>query len=208
MKKNHQNQSAYLTTWGILFAVFLQGCMTTQPPAFTNRKAVTDWSLSGKIGVVYPNEDCHQARCTTKSHQGSIDWQQQQSDYRIKLSDPFGREVIAIVGNQQYLRAGSPNRTPVQTTPKDFMNVLLGDTASTTALNHLTPQDLSYWVTGRANPAQPFTAKGSGFVQKGFTINSKQWRQTSVGQMPSLITVSKEHFKIRLVIKEWQTLAQ
>lgn len=180
---------------------WLGGCASSE--TFINTAAENHWQLSGKIGLVYPESHCSGNDCRSRSDQGKIDWRQQAQTYAIRISDPFGRVVMRINGDNQQLQAQSADQAAIHTTPDEFV-ALIANNADNQALSNLSPAWLSYWVTGRPAPDTPISAQnGNQFVQQGYTVNAKQWRDTSVGKMPSLIVVNKDDFTLRLVVREW-----
>lgn len=205
IKTIKQNKS--LTATLGLTTLLLAGCATT--PQMVSNSPINHWSMAGKIAIVYPARSCNREVCPKQSDQGKIQWQQQKQHYRIVLSDPFGRKVIEIEGNDNMLQATTPGKAPIQATPEAFVTLLTKKRSQSALFAELRPQDLRYWVTGRAVPNIEKTDKGNdAFIQKGFTITSRQWRDTPLGYLPSLVTVVKEQLKLRLVIKHWSKAEQ
>lgn len=184
----------------------LQGCVSDK--SLVDSHLVEAWHLSGKIGIAYPSKNCSRDYCPPHSAQGNLAWQQKKSAYDIELSDPFDRVVMTVAGDQQRLLAKMPGKPPVSATPSELMSLLIGNNEQKAAFLQLGPQDLQYWVTGRPVPKVAHEKKSeSDFEQKGFTISSRQWRKTPVGNMPALVTIHQGDFKVRLVIREWQKIA-
>ncbi|PID58485.1 MAG: hypothetical protein CR957_00425 [Gammaproteobacteria bacterium] len=194
--------------WLALFVVgLLSGCASTDNLGAGDSPAPKQWQLNGKIGLIYPDADCSgQGDCRTKSDQGKISWQQQTPHYRITLSDPFNRVVMSLAGDEQNLRATSPDQPPIDTTPNEFVAVLAHN-ADNPALSTLSPAWLSYWVTGRPAPDSTVSQKtGNAFTQAGYRVSARKWQQTPLGHMPTLIVVKKDHFTLRLAVQSWQAL--
>lgn len=204
------NNDKWFGRWGVFVSfvvvIFLQGCIGDK--SFIDSRIIDTWGLSGKIGIAYPNNNCQKDYCPPRSEQGNLQWKQRKNAYHFEVSDPFGRVVMTITGDNQQLLAKAPGQTPIHSTPSEFMSLLVGRHKQKAILSHLSPQDLRYWVTGRPVPQVPHEKRGdSDFTQKGFTISSRQWRKTPAGNMPALVTVRKGDFKLRVVIREWQKLA-
>lgn len=193
---------------GLLASAVLQGCVSSSGVAST--AAVNNWQLSGKIAAVYPKTNCMQENCSPHSDQGKIKWKQQGEQYNIAVSDPFGRVVIELNGDKQMITAVSPEHEPIQTSPEDFLMLLMNKKVQNKALSNLNPDDLRYWVTGRVSPTAGKVTKksqnGYSFAQKGYTITTGQWRSTPIGQLPSMVNIVKDKFKLRLVIRNWQSV--
>lgn len=185
--------------------LLLSGCASTTPMMDT--RVNDNWQLNGKIGVAYPDAKCNRDNCPARSDQGRILWQQQSQRYQIEISDPFERVLIRLDGNDDNLRAQSPGKAPINATPAQFIALMVNESEQQSALSALTPHLLRHWVTGRPAPDTDVTRSGSQqFKQQGFTVAAKQWRKTTVGQMPSLVTIEKGQVKLRLVVREWQPI--
>lgn len=204
------NSSRYRQSyWSALIVggiLVLQGCASTT--AFSDGKAEKAWTMNGKIGMVYPEANCVGNDCRMRSDQGSIRWQQQKTHYEIVLSDPFGRELLQLAGDNRQLTASAPGKQRISASPDEFARLLTNQKTQQQAFADVTPADLSHWITGRANPQHPVQESGNGFEQKGFHINPSQWRDTNVGKMPSLVVVKKGQITLRIVIKAWGNLAK
>lgn len=206
---NIKKQPKRVIFWGLVIpTLLLQGCISTNSDTFVDNRVLDRWALNGKIGLVYPQAHCQGSDCRKRSDQGGISWQQQRSDYDITITDPFGRTVLTVSGNPQQLRAQSPGENPLVVAPKEFLALLAKDSTQRSILSELSPDDLRYWVTGRVNPAYPVEKKQDTFEQKGFSISARQWRTTPAGNVPALVTVKKDDFTLRLVVREWSALAQ
>lgn len=193
----------HIKTIGFLLILLgLSGCAST--PQSVSNQPITHWVLRGKIAIIYPGTHCNRESCPKQSDQGRIHWQQQAEHYQVTLFDPFGRRVMTIVGDDQALKADQPNHPSIHTTPQNLVSLMTKNRRQNELFSTLDPQDLRYWITGRAVPKQPIQQqKPHSFMQKGFTVNSRQWRETDLGFLPSLITVTKEDLVLRLVIQQW-----
>lgn len=186
----------------LLVFLGLLGCAST--PQSVTDEPITHWTLSGKIAIIYPSANCNRENCPKQSDQGRINWKQQGEYYNITLFDPFGRRVMTIEGNDSTLTASQPKQPVIQTTPQNLVSLLTKNRRQNKLFSALSPQDLRYWITGRAVPQQAVEQqKAHSFVQKGFTVAGRQWRDTTSGFLPSLVTVTKEELALRLVIQQW-----
>ncbi len=189
----------------VLLALLVQGCASNHIAIET--RLVDQWKLNGKIAIAYPSSNCKAIGCPPRSDQGGIDWTQDKQNYTITLNDPFGRRVINIEGNEQSLTFKIPNKPQQQTTPENFVRLLIGQSKQKTALSDLTPRDLQYWLTGRPVPKIEHVKREKGvFEQKGYTVTAKQWRGSPIGNMPSLVVIKKANTMLRLVIRDWMKL--
>lgn len=189
-----------------LFSTLLLTSCVSNRDNFTNVKVTNHWRLNGKIGLVYPEANCAGEDCRLQSDQGNIIWQQQGQTYAIQLSDPFGRVVMTITGDNQQLQSTVPKQQTIHTTPNEFV-AIIANHADNQALSTLSPAWLRYWVTGRPAPGIDVTKQSNDeFIQDGYRVTAKQWRSTPVGKMPSLIVVTKQQFTLRLVVRAWTTI--
>jgi|GEM_PF-6476685 len=188
-------------------SLLISGCAINTNHIDTSNKHVDDWQLDGKIAITYPNANCQRDECSLQNAQGKIHWRQKKAHYNVILFDPFGRQVMHIIGNDQVLQASSRTNTPALiTSPEHFCHLLAGEMQQSDQLAALSPNDLRHWLTGRAIPNIDYrkTLGNEGqFMQKGFTVTTRQWRTTPLGQMPFLVDINKGNIKVRLVIKEW-----
>ncbi|PID65951.1 MAG: hypothetical protein CR975_05325 [Gammaproteobacteria bacterium] len=191
----------------IATSLLLQACVSPQQASVT-KKIANSWALRGKIGMLYPEANCTGNDCRLRSDQGGIQWQQEKQHYTIVLNDPFGREVLQLTGDNQQVQATAPGKSAVAAAPDGFARLLTKQKTQQNLLAGLTPKDLTYWVTGRPNPDYAAKKSAHHFEQKGFTISASQWRRTPVGNLPSLVALSKGQVKLRIVIKEWSKIAQ
>lgn len=195
-------KNAHKTLITLSLITLLGGCQSITP--MLNTSAEDSWQLNGKIAIAYPDTRCNTDNCLSRSDQGKIEWQQKIDTYAIQLSDPFGRVLIHLNGNDERLRAESPGRAAIHAEPQQFISLMVSESEQQTALEALTPKLLRYWVTGRPAPHLPVKQTGNQqFEQQGFRISSGQWRNTTIGQMPSLITITKGEVRLRLVVRDW-----
>ncbi len=188
----------------LVLCLLLCGCVSQQ--SLPTLPGKNQWQLSGKIGLVYPESNCRGEDCRQRSDQGKIAWQQNINDYSVDIADPFGRVVMTITGDDKALLATSAKQKTLKTTPDEFVALLVGNTDNP-ALSNLSPAWLKYWVTGRPAPALDVDRDvANGFKQAGYLIVPSGWQPTPVGEMPSVITVTKARFTLRLAVKKWQAL--
>lgn len=189
----------------VFFLLILQGCASASLSPATS-KSEDQWVLSGKIGMLYPQPNCSGNDCRLQSDQGGIRWQQQKERYEITLIDPFGRELLRLAGDNRQLTATAAGKEPLETSPDSFAQLLTNQPSQQQLFADVTPKDLRYWVTGRPSPQHSAKQNNGSFEQKGFLISASQWRETNVGEMPSLVVLKKAKMTLRLVIKSWESL--
>lgn len=189
----------------VVISTFLGACVSTTPMLDTD--VTSHWQFDGKIGIAYPDTHCNTDNCLARSDQGKIKWRQSLKTYHIELSDPFGRVLIRLDGNDDSLQAQTPGTPPIHADPQQFIALMVNESKQQSVFNALTPTLLRHWVTGRPAPNVAATIVGKQqFEQQGFHIISHQWRQTDIGYLPSLIIIEQGDIKLRLVIRNWQMI--
>ncbi|MBS9778423.1 MAG: outer membrane lipoprotein LolB [Gammaproteobacteria bacterium] len=191
----------------VVFLLLLQGCASSQR-TFVRNKVIESWNLKGKIAVVYPQGNCVGNSCRKKSDQGRINWKQIKEVYDIDVSDPFGRKVLNAKGGSSVLRILVPGKESLTLAPSDFLTLMVKDSSQRKILSGLSPVDLQYWVTGRPNPSEAFENGTDVFLQKGFKVSARQWRNTVIGKLPSLVVIKKNDLTVKIVAKEWSGIVK
>ncbi len=182
--------------------LLLTGCMSSggRNSTLIPTNKIQNWKLAGKIAAVYPDESCKEVNCSLRSDQGSISWEQKKGNYKISISDPFGKVLYKIVGNEQTAELTSGKRVQTISDPNSFIrdNLKMNATIS----------NLKNWLTGRTDNAKK-TKCGedcSSFTQNGFEIYTKQWRKQSVGKVPSYIKIVKGVNVLKIIVREWEKI--
>lgn len=197
---NHLSRKRLTSASTCLFStLILAGCATT-PRHYVNPltlPSVNSWALSGKIAVQYPSENCHKQDCPPRSDQGSIRWTQTQTHYHIVISDPFGKVVSTIKGNERIATIRDSKGTH-EVNPSQMLAQVL----------HLPVRlpTVTQWVTGRHDTTLPAAIQTrEGFVQTGVTVEPSLWRIVEpLGKMPSKVVMRTGENEVRLVIKQWR----
>lgn len=200
----HQSTTPKKTVYTVLLLITLLGLVGCASQQKSISQAPTQWQLSGKIAVSTPNTRCQTENCPPSSSQGNLAWIQQNAQFDITLRDPFNRVIMQIKGDTDTLQATAPEQPTITAVPTDFIQQLLNDSAIPAGDIQLTPTDLRYWITGRPAPSSPVTDKqAESFTQNGYQIDAKQWRNTEIGYMPSIIDVKKSGFRLRIIAQRW-----
>lgn len=152
------------------------------------------WGLQAKLGI----------RTTTDSGSVTLNWQQRDQDYRIRIQGPLGKGNATITGNDQRVTIERPGKPTVESAD---IHALLYETFGWT----LPIEDFKYWVRGIANPQRPVQAadyQAPGILNR---LEQSQWRlrysrYQTVGKwaLPGLIKADQENARLTLIIREWQ----
>lgn len=204
ISKRIRKSKSVLNAWLLSVTLGLVACAHQTLPS--DKPLTHDWQLDGKLAVRYPAADnCRDNFCPKQSDQGNIRWQQRGDDYTILLSDPFGRVLFNVSGDNKTLRFKAVNQAIIEAPTTDFLRLILSQPMAQ-SLDGLSPELLRYWVSGRPAPQLPFKKTVDGFEQAGFTISAKQWRKSPIGTLPALTVVKKDQMMLRLVVRDWQQL--
>lgn len=177
-----------------IMALLIQGCALSPskeqelPYAYLER-----FELKGKLGY----------QSSQENGSALIHWQQNQNNYKINLSGPFGAGSMLITGDQSDITLQHKNRT-AQITPEQI-NAELGV--------DIPIQQLTYWVQGLPAPNSKITqarwrdetqTQLNELQQLGWHVVYLQYRKMNGQSMPAKIQLKKGSNKLKLIIKEWR----
>jgi outer membrane lipoprotein LolB len=176
--------------------------LTTQEPTqwqeHLNRVTqVEHWALSGKVGVVTPNQ----------SQTGYIDWQQDQNSFAISIRGTLGFGGLDLTGDHEFVTI-KVDENNQRTLPTEI--------ALSRYLDWEFPINaLKYWVKGIPDPNSPvtnlqFNANGqlARLKQQGWDIRlvNYEHHNTDLNQpvtLPHKIIARYNGHKVSLVLSDW-----
>lgn len=186
----------------LMLAAMLGSCATPPGPAPADQTvwlarqaalaALTDWQVSGRIGVVSGQDGWH----------ASFQWAQQDADYRIDLIGPLGQGRVVIQGDARETRVQTQDGR--QWTAPDA-EVLLERSLGV----RLPVNGLRYWVRGLPEPGPTPTlqtdAEGrlTRLEQNGWIIEYPVYAPVAALDLPARIIARRPDLSIRLVIEQW-----
>ncbi len=177
----------------LIFTLFLTGCSTymqAPPNTGVNGAPSNEFTASGKLGI----------RSDEVNESARFNWIQQGNDYEIELLDPFGRQVMDLVGEtgQVVLRSTNQPQPQVARTPEELMQQLLGWQVPVAPAR--------YWIQGHPAPGIAFETAGlNQFNQLGWQIDILTLQQTPEGlSLPRKVRLSHEDLRLTLIISNWQ----
>lgn len=179
-------------------ALTLGACSTLQPPAPVGDIQGTvgsRWQFDGKVGI----------RQGQRADSAGMEWQQDGEAFRIHLSGPLGQGGMQIEGNKEQvtLEIAGESEPYRGDSPEAVMQQALGW--------HLPVSQAQYWVQGRPAPHYPFKPLTGiqGFEQLGWHVEIQRTADiTNSLTLPSKLEFTYADLRIRLVIRQWQTMAQ
>lgn len=152
------------------------------------------WSAEGRIGIRWADD----------SQSANLDWAQDLSRYRIRLSGPLGQGGLQILGSEQEVslqRAGEEQIHRART-PEALMQQLLGW--------HLPLTQAQYWIRGIPAPgseALPLQDSQNGFIQAGWRVEYPRLIRAAGMVLPEKLRLHRDDLRITVIINEWEPAA-
>lgn len=171
----------------------LAGCSTfTAAPLETgvSLNPASEFTASGKLGI----------RSDSVNESARFNWIQQGNEYEIELLDPFGRQVMDLVGEtgQVVLRSSDSPTPQVARTPEELMQTLLGWQVPVAPAR--------YWIQGHPAPGLAFESqKLNQFMQLGWQVDILTLQQTPKGHaLPRKVRLTHKDLELTLIVNSWQ----
>lgn len=181
----------------LIMSASLQGCsifdlQQDSSALKTQLDQIQSWKVRGKLSVI----DKQQAVT------GYLTWDQNDDDYDLFLSGPFGQGSSHLIGNEQYASLSVGGKDPI-----------LAESAEQLMQQHMGWQfpvlDLRYWVKGQASPDSEATevrdAMGllESLQQHGWQVKFSRYKRQGDTWLPGRIKISGHQLKFTFAIKEW-----
>jgi outer membrane lipoprotein LolB len=153
---------------------------------------IQNWQVRGKLSVINRGE----------AVTGFLTWQQNEQNFDIFLSGPFGQGSSHLIGNHQQASLTLPGEKPVQAASADeLMEQLVGW--------KFPVLDIRYWVKGQASPNSSATEirNSMGLLeslkQHGWNVQLSRYKRVSDNWLPGRIKIVGNEFTFILAIKQW-----
>jgi outer membrane lipoprotein LolB len=186
------------TDYLLLASLLLSACsqQPTKTPNHIKQSIVAipeDWNITAKLGV----------RSSDDSGSVTLQWQQRQANYHIRISGPLGQGSGVLSGNPEFITITQANKDPIYSTdPTDLIANAFGWAFP---LDHL-----NYWVRGIASPllaAGESTLNPSGtlatLTQSDWSLDYSRYKPSGPWLMPHRIRASNNDVVLTLVIRQW-----
>ncbi|MFT6101876.1 MAG: outer membrane lipoprotein LolB [Granulosicoccus sp.] len=172
-----------------------------QAPTDNNASNIPDtWKVTAKLGI----------RNSKDSGSVTVNWQQQQDQYHIQLSGPFGQGNATLSGDDSNILIDRPGKEPA------FSNEPSALITNTFGWD-LPLEQLRYWVRGLPTPSRHFnqtpprtTYNETGLLaqleQMGWTLRYSRYQpiKTLNGRvLPHKIRAQRDDAILTLIIKRW-----
>ncbi len=191
--------------YGLLISGLLSGCaaLPQQEPTNTNVREIhrpeipaqSHWTATGRLSLVTEDE----------AWNAHLVWQQQDGNYRIRLSAPMGQGSLELLGSPARVILRNTGQPPVQA--KNAEALLHQQTGWRLPLS-----GLRYWLLGSTAPdgdvsELKLNAAGqpSSLIQHGWHIDYRGYTQVS-GRLylPRKLFLHNGPLSARIVIRQWE----
>lgn len=153
---------------------------------------IQHWQARGKLSVATPEDTVT----------GYLTWQQNEQDFDLFISGPFGQGSSRLVGNHTKASLTLPGKDPIHAPSADYlMSKYVGWTFPVL--------DIRYWVKGQASPHSPSTEirNSMGLLdslnQHNWDVQFSQYQRAGDTWLPGRIKITGHAFKFTFIIKEW-----
>lgn len=155
-----------------------------------------DWMFDARISISQPLEE--------RNDSARINWEQQQSDYKIHLSaGPFNQTVAIMTGRpgQAEIQVAGEDDRYAARSPEALMQAILGWS--------LPIRHAVWWVRGVPDPSLPhgLVAEDSNyrFIQAGWDIDILRFQEVSPNhRLPARMRMVHNDLTVNLVIGRWE----
>lgn len=185
------------TTLALVFSLGLTGCSLLglqQDSQLLEKRLnnIQNWQVRGKLSVINRSE----------AVTGFLTWQQNEQNFDIFLSGPFGQGSSHLVGNPQHASLTLPGEQPVHADSADeLMEQLVGW--------KFPVLDIRYWVKGQASPSSTANEirNSMGLLeslqQHGWNVQLSRYQRVSDNWLPGRIKIVGNEFTFIFAIKQW-----
>jgi len=153
---------------------------------------MSHWTLSGKLGVRYNGE----------AHSAHFSWQNENSDFAIRLHGPLGQGSAKLSHKQNTYTLEANGEKHQAYSAEALMSKALGWSFPT--------EDMVWWVRGLSSPHSPVmqeTRDTQGNLQHleqhGWQIHYKRYQQVGALLLPYKLVASHKELHITLLLKQW-----
>jgi outer membrane lipoprotein LolB len=154
---------------------------------------IDNWQVRGKLSVTSPHD----------SVTGYLTWNQQDSDYQLFITGPFGQGSSQLKGSDDIAELLLPGWDQPQqaSSAEQLMLTYMGW--------KFPVNDVRHWVKGQPAPGDQADTRfdESGLLQElkqhGWQVRYSRYSKQQGVWLPGLIKVTGHHFRFVFSIKEW-----
>lgn len=177
----------------LILVLFITGCANNaiqSPEGQVNVRPASEFTANGKLGI----------RSESLNESARFVWIQQGPDYEIELLDPFGRQIMNLIGEpgQVVLRTNREQETRVANSPEQLMQNLLGW--------QVPVEPAKYWIQGHPVPGANFEQiTDRQFQQFGWTVDLLQLQAAEQSMiLPRKVRLTNAGLELTLIISQWR----
>jgi outer membrane lipoprotein LolB len=156
--------------------------------------SIDEWNIHGRLGIQRGDD----------GFSAGIDWLQKGKTFDIKLSDPLGRQVAWLRGDERQVSLDTAKGQTIKA--KDPEALLLKHLGWT-----LPVRSLFYWVKGLPDPAsivwrEEYDEQGRILLikQAGWEVKFPKYLTKDKKSFPKLTRLEHQDFKVKLLVQDWQ----
>jgi len=188
----------------LLTIIMLSGCSTQQAVQDTTQlnplnwiehanqiKQIKNWQSSARIAIKIDN----------KTQTASMHWLQQQEQFKIDFSGPFGQRGLELIGDDQSVTLNIAQEAPISgKNTSDILRQRLGW--------NLPVENVKHWILGLPSPLSKSKAtlkneRLSNLIQDGWNISYPKYKRFGEQFLPAKIVISKDNTRFLLAIYKW-----
>ena len=170
----------------------------TKEQNWENNKAelekIHSWTLQGRIAVQVENQ----------SGSASLQWQQDEEEYLIRIIGPFGKGTIELNGNKQGVSLRDAN--------DQLQHARDAETLLKNYLGWYVPiSGLHYWIRGLPSPEQSIetmvldeNSRISELSQAGWQVSYGAYMKVDAPYLPRKLEMRNQGLKVKLIVRKWQ----
>ena len=153
---------------------------------------LSKWVSKGAVGIKTPES----------AWSATFNWQQQFSNYQLQLFAPLGVGSLSLTGNDKTVKLVTSKGEHYQA---PTTQALLQEHTGW----YLPVELLRYWVLGIPAPQWQATLvldsqhRLSKLQQQGWHIEYQNYKIVGQFELPSLLILQNDYFKIRISVKQW-----
>ncbi|EPJ46567.1 MAG: hypothetical protein OFPII_19540 [Osedax symbiont Rs1] len=163
---------------------------------FKNISNIQQWDASAKIAI----------KVKGKTQSAKMIWLQQNNNYQIEFSGPFGHAGPKLHGDAKMATLLIPKEQPIKgNNTSELLQKRLGW--------QLPVENAKFWILGIPSPLSEskVTLKEERLTtlqQDGWTINYPKYKTVDNHPLPAKIILTKEDLRLLLIIYKWKINAQ
>lgn len=136
-----------------------------------------DWRASGRFTYTGPED----------RQSGQFDWQQQGTNYQVRLFGPLGMGSFKIIGSSLQVEIQSGDESYISNQPDALLFELTG--------MDIPIEELSDWMTGGANAGEA--------ASQDWQVLYDDYQLVGDYLLPSRIDIAKDSTSMRIAVADW-----